>query len=265
MSIPMSSGRVRLFGSVRFEDPFGTVLPLASVAQRRLAAVLALSSGRTRRAEALGEILGLTPGGLRAGVCRLRNRLGPDAVATDGAGYRLVTSVDVVQFETLLQHHGDDRLADLDSALDLARGELLDEFRHEAWAQAAVARVDEMRRLAVEERAAVLIERGAPGDAVAALEEHLVVHPLRDPAWCLLVQALAAEGRQADALRAVQTYRHLLAEETGTEPSPAVRAAERRAAAWAAARRRPSRRGHCGVDRRRRHPPRRRVPRRRAS
>ncbi len=275
MGPPTSSVRVRLFGSVRFEDHLGVARPLASGAQRRLTAVLALAQGGTRRAEHLAELLSLSAGGLRASVCRLRGRLGAEVVRTEGSGYRLVVAVDVADFESLLAGGEGDRLAQLDAALGLAREDLLDEFRHEAWALPTVARIDEMRRTAVEERAEVLVARGAPDVAVAALEEHIALHPLRDRAWCVLVRALAADGRQADALRAVQAYRRLLAEETGTEPSAAVRAVERQVATGAGrprlvARPRPRprladrparRRGHCGVDRRRRHgPPRRRPP-----
>lgn len=230
MGPPTISGRVRLFGAVRFEGPSGEDRPLASVAQRRLAAVLALAGGATRRAEHLGDVLGLSPGGLRASVCRLRARLGEGTVGTDAAGYRLVAPVDVAQFDDLVAGGGADRLGELDAALALAGEDLLDEFRHESWALGAVARVDEVRRRTVEERAALLIARHRAGEAVVALEEHVALHPLRDPGWCLLVEALAADGRQAEALRAVQAYRRLLAEETGTEPSAAVRAVEARVA-----------------------------------
>src|SRR5205823_4550514 len=93
------------------------------------------------------------------------------------------------------------------------------------------ARLDELRCVAVEDRAELLIARARPGEAVAALEAHVAVHPLRDRARGMLIQALASDGRQAEALRAYQDYRTALAEETGTEPSARVRSIERRVAA----------------------------------
>ena len=44
------------------------------------------------------------------------------------------------------------------------------------------------------------------------------------------MEALAADGRQAEALRVFQDYRKLLADEIGTEPSVEVRAIEQRIA-----------------------------------
>ena len=45
-----------------------------------------------------------------------------------------------------------------------------------------------------------------------------------------MIRALAAAGRQADALRAFQRYRSVLIDEVGTEPSPEVVRIERRVA-----------------------------------
>ncbi|TML18458.1 MAG: hypothetical protein E6G39_03195, partial [Actinobacteria bacterium] len=58
-------------------------------------------------------------------------------------------------------------------------------------------------------------------------------YPLRDRARGLLMEALAGEGRQVEALRAFQQYRSFLAEEVGTEPSVEVREIEQRiATSW---------------------------------
>ena len=128
-----------------------------------------------------------------------------------------------------------DRLALLEEALALWHGDVLDEFRHEPWAAPEVARLDELRALAVENRAEVLIARSRAGESVAALEAHVAVNPLRDRPRGLLMEALASDGRQADALRAYQSYRSFLAEEVGTEPSAWVRSIERRIAAGSVA------------------------------
>ena len=52
-------------------------------------------------------------------------------------------------------------------------------------------------------------------------------HPLRERPVALLMQALFAAGRQADALREYQAYRAALGDETGLEPSADLQALER--------------------------------------
>ena len=52
-------------------------------------------------------------------------------------------------------------------------------------------------------------------------------YPVRERPVTLLMQALVAAGRQADALREYQFYRSVLGEETGLEPSADLQALER--------------------------------------
>lgn len=229
----MATAFVRLLGAVRFVAERGDAVDLPSAAQRRLLAALALANGATLRSEYLCDALALTNGSLRTTVSRVRSRIGDGVIRTDSAGYRITCAVDATMFTDLLVDRPDrpDRLSALDRALALWEGEALDEFRHEAWAAPEVARLDELRALAVEDRAELLIDRGRAEEAVAALEPHVAAHPLRDRPRGLLIQALASSGRQADALRAFHAYRRFLADETGTEPSALVRSIERRVAA----------------------------------
>lgn len=228
-----SEALVRLLGAVRFVTEDGETVELPSASQRRLLAALALVAGATLRPEYLSDLLEVSAGALRTTVSRLRARLGEEVIRTDAVGYRITCAVDTTRFTELLleQPQLPDRLAALEDALALWDGEALDEFRHEPWAQAEAARLDELRYVAVEDRAELLIRLARAGEAIAALEAHVAVHPLRDRARGLLIQALASDGRQADALRAYQDYRAVLAEETGTEPSALVRSIERRVAA----------------------------------
>jgi DNA-binding SARP family transcriptional activator len=224
---------IRILGEVAAVAAGGRHLRLPSVSQRRLVAVLALEPGATLRRDLLCDLLGITPGALRTTMSRLRNRLGPRAIRTEVIGYRLTSPVDAAMFVERVQARAPDRdrIEVLDEALGLWSGDALDEFSHEPWAEADVARLDEMRCSAVEERAELLIEASRAPEAVATLKAHVLVHPLRDRPRGLLIWALAAEGRQADALREFQSYRSILAEETGTEPSEEVRSLERRVAA----------------------------------
>lgn len=231
----MGTPHVRLLGTVRFVTDRGEVVDLPSAAQRRLLAALALASGTTQRTEHLSDSLELSTGSLRTTVSRLRSRIGDDVIRTDPVGYRITCAVDAAAFTELVVARPDDRdhLTVLEEALALWDGEVLDEFRHEPWAAPEVARLDELRALAVEDRAQLLIARARAGEAVATLEAHVAAHPLRDRPRGLLMAALASDGRHADALRAYQSYRAFLAEEIGTEPSSFVRSIERRiAAGW---------------------------------
>ena len=227
---------VRLLGPVQVVQVDGATIDLPSQTQRRLLAMLAVSPGRTLRPDFLSDRLGVSDGALRKTVGRLRAQLGIHVLVTDAGGYRLTCAVDTDLFTQLIldNHGGSDHLDRIDQALALWTGEVLDEFCHEAWAQPAVAPLEELHALAVEDRAELLIARSRHGEALASLQVHIAQNPLRDRARGLLIQALASDGRQADALRAYQDYRTLLAAELGTEPSAHVRSIERRVSAgWA--------------------------------
>ena len=109
-------------------------------------------------------------------------------------------------------------------------GPPFDEFSAEAWAGPEVVRLTELHASAVEDHAIELIAARRWAEAVAELQAHVAVHPLRDRPRGLLLQALAGAGRQADALGAFRDYRAYLAESVGTEPSAEVRRLDRRVA-----------------------------------
>ncbi len=227
-----ASTLVRLLGAVEVLGEDGTSDDLGSVSQRRLLAMLAADSGRTLRADYLGDALGLSGGALRTGISRLRRRLVPGALQTFGGGYRLECAVDAVLFTAAV--NGDrprgDRLAELEEGLALWRGDALEEFRTEAWAQPEVLRLDELRALAIEECAAEMLRAGRGSEATALLRGHVVRWPLRDNLRGLLMRALAGDGRQVEALREYQDHRRHLIDVVGVEPSPELRTIERRIA-----------------------------------
>ena len=222
-------GTVTILGAVGFLTADGRRVELGSAGQRRLLAALAIAGRNTVRAELLGEMLDLRGSGLRTALSRLRARVGDDAIATEASGYRIDANLDATQFEQLVAttNTGASRLNDLETALERWNGGALDEFSHEQWAQVEAARLEELFRVATEDRAELLIALGRSGHAISALEAFVAANPHRDRPRSLLLQALACEGRQADALRSYQNYRKLVAEETGTEPSRNVQAVER--------------------------------------
>lgn len=96
-------------------------------------------------------------------------------------------------------------------------------------APAAVAqrvRLEELRIVAVEDRALVRLSRGQDATVAAELEQLTGEHPLREGLWALRATALARAGRQADALATLRQVRSTLADELGIDPGPALQQLE---------------------------------------
>ena len=86
---------------------------------------------------------------------------------------------------------------------------------------------DEVQRLFVRGLdcfAEVLIRKGEPALAVAAAETALAQEPFHETGYQILLRAHAAAGNRAEALRAYERCRRLLAEELGTDPSAQTQA-----------------------------------------
>ena len=219
---------VQLLGAVRVIRATGERVELPSPSQRRLVALLAIHAGVSLRGQQLCELLGIQSGALRATVSRVRRLIGDDVLHTDAVGYRIEATSDLSTFADAvagaLAAGGIDAY---DAALRLWQGPALDEFAGEAWTEATVARFDELRLVAIEGRASDLVSAGRLGEAAAELMMHVADHPLRDRAQGLLMLALAAEGRQAEALRTFEAYRRHLSDHVGTVPSPEVRELDR--------------------------------------
>ncbi len=112
-------------------------------------------------------------------------------------------------------------------ALSQFRGAPLTDFVYEPFAQGPIARLEELRLTALEERLAVDLARGRHSDIVPELEALVATHPLRERLRGQLMVALYRAGRQAEALDTYQDGRRLLVEELGIDPSPALQDLER--------------------------------------
>ena len=209
--------------------------------QRRLLAVLLSERGRVVSTERLVDTLwsdGMAPRDARRStmsyVSRLRAVLGESLIVTYGAGYRLEVNghgCDADEFAALVDAAGkalpDAAVEHYDKALGLWRGTPYGEFTAEWWAVAESTRLNELRVVAREQRAAAMIAIGHRDRAVPDLETLAVEHPLRERPVILLMQALQATGRDAEALRRCRQFRSRLADETGLEPSAELIALER--------------------------------------
>ena len=86
------------------------------------------------------------------------------------------------------------------AALALWRGPALADHRFDEFAQGEIARLEELRLEAIEERLAAELARGQAVDLVGELRALVAEHPLRERLRGQLMLALYRAGRQADAL-----------------------------------------------------------------
>ena len=88
------------------------------------------------------------------------------------------------------------------------RGPALTDFAYEPFAQAEIARLEEARLEALEDRIDADLSVGATG-LVSELEALVEEHPLRERLQGQLMLALYRSGRQADALEAYREARQI--------------------------------------------------------
>jgi DNA-binding SARP family transcriptional activator len=139
---------------------------------------------------------------LQVRIAGLRKVLGPDYIVTGRSGYlaRVQGSqFDLNQFEELLVASDAADAATtvglLDQALALWRGQPLADFSDERWAGGAIARLEELRVLALEKRIDAELALGRHAEAVGELEALVRAHPLRER---LRLQQMLALYRSAD-------------------------------------------------------------------
>jgi DNA-binding SARP family transcriptional activator/predicted negative regulator of RcsB-dependent stress response len=169
-------------------------------------------------------------------VTRLRRALGPDAVQTSAAGYRIdlgPDELDLLRFQALAEQGdaaaaaGDDATATarFDEALAQWRGPALQDVRSEVLHRDVVPALDE-QRLDVWERwvDGQLRQGELPIEQLHRLTRE---NPLRERFWEQLMIALYRAGRQADALAAYRQIATVLADELGLDPGPALQQLQR--------------------------------------
>jgi DNA-binding SARP family transcriptional activator len=163
-------------------------------------------------------------------VSQLRRALGEQVILTRAQGYELriePEQLDAARFESLLEQarrdreEGDSARAAglLRDAIDLWRGPPLADFSFESFAQSEIARLEELRLLAIEERIDAELTLGRHAELIGDLERLVLEHPVRERLRGLLMLALYRSGRQAEALEAYRDARRVLVEELGLEPA----------------------------------------------
>ena len=216
----------------------GEAVDVPGARRRALLALLAVEGDRGAGIERLVDTL--WPDGppdnataaVHSHVSRLRRHLGVLAgrLERHGRGYRLrlepfETDVDAAR-----------RLArdDPASALALWRGPALEEFRAVHELEIASVTLDELRLHLTDD---LLEARLAAGDQTTVVDalEAATAAPLRERTTLLLVRALAAAGRTAEAMEVAHAFRRRLVEETGLDPTPELAELEQLVASGAVA------------------------------
>ncbi len=118
--------------------------------------------------------------------------------------------------------------AKLREALSLWRGPPLAEFAYADFAQREIARLEELRLGALEDRIQADLERGQYAELVGELDRLIPQHPLRERPRAQHMLALYRSGRQAEALEAYRDARRALTEELGIEPGRELKDLEAR-------------------------------------
>jgi DNA-binding SARP family transcriptional activator/predicted ATPase len=231
--------RVQFLGPFHLEDG-GRPITIGGVRQRAVLADLVLHANEVVPSEQLvvelwGEDSPASAGNaLQAAISRLRRVLPAGRLITTAPGYMLrifPAELDAAQFEQLLFEGRDALTAGmaaeavqlLDQAMALWRGPPLADFRYEPFAQAEIARLEELQLACLEERNEAHLALGSVGAVTAELGRMVTDHPLRERLRGQLMLALYRSGRQAEALEAYRQFRSTLMDELGLEPSSALR------------------------------------------
>ena len=210
---------------------------------RALFAALLLNHGRVVSTQRLiDELWGDEPPAKPANliatyVHRLRGLIGdPDGcvLVTRAPGYLVVVGpdeLDAMRFAGLVAagrkalSNGETARAVelLTAALALFRGPPLADVPPSDLVTIEAGRLEESRVAALGLRIEAEIESGNAASAIGELLGLTADHPLREELWALLMRALRAAGRQAEALEAYERVRTVIGDELGVDPGPGLR------------------------------------------
>jgi predicted ATPase/DNA-binding SARP family transcriptional activator len=235
--------RFGVLGPLQVADDQGRELSLGGPKQRAVLAILLSHAGEVLPSDRLIDLLwGERPPASAAKtvqvyVSKLRKVLGEGVIITGSGGYVLRAEpgeIDLGRFRALA---GEGRLAlqagecrravrTLREALALWRGAPLADLGYEQFAQGEIARLEDLRLVALEDCFEAELELGehAVGGELEALVRQ---HPLRERLRGQLMLALYREGRQTEALATYRELSELLRDELGLEPGESLRELER--------------------------------------
>jgi predicted ATPase len=226
----------------------GAPLPLGGPRLTAALALLLIHAGHRVGVDALtGAMWGQdassrAPSTLESHVWRLRKVLEPArgrgepsaVLPHDVDGYRLLATTDQVDslrfarlageaVHLLADNRAERALRYTDEALSLWRGRPYTPVADQAWAEAAVARLEELHAQVRERHVDALLAVGGTERALVELESTLREQPLRERSWAQRMLACHRLGRTDQALRTYQDARRLFLDEVGVEPGAELR------------------------------------------
>ena len=232
--------RIELLGPLQVRDESGRQVSVGGRQLRVLFCLLALNAGRVVPSGSIaGQIWpddapGNPGNALQTLISRLRAELRlagfASVIESHPAGYRLAVrpdAVDAFAFEAMAARGrralaaGDAQTAAriLRDALVSWRGEALADAAGCDFADVAAARLTELRASAQADRIEADLALGEGASLVGELRGLVSADPLAERPRSLLMRALAAAGRQAEALTVYSDGRELLADQLGLDPS----------------------------------------------
>jgi DNA-binding SARP family transcriptional activator len=232
--------RVSVLGPLEVATDHGPV-EIGGVRLRALLIRLAVDVGRPVTTDSLVDAMwpeeapANPMASLQSLMWRLRQALPDGSVVRSGNGwYQLELAPDAVDADRFERLAGDGRRALLSGdaagarrrlreALALWRGEPLADVPRAYYAVVVRARLRELWLTALEDRLEADLVAGSAFSVVAELTELTAAYPLRERLCVLLMRALDADGRPAEALAAYESTRHRLAEELGSDPGAELR------------------------------------------
>jgi DNA-binding SARP family transcriptional activator/tetratricopeptide (TPR) repeat protein len=233
---------LRLFGEIGLRAA-GRGLDVGTPRQQAVLAALAVDAGRPVSVETLVDrVWGDDPPAearnvLYSHVSRIRRILAsaensPARISRTSAGYVLHVdpdAVDLLRFTRVVERGKDirnsvaERVAALDEAMRMWRGVPLAAIRGD-WADHVRASWHRRRLEAVVRWAELALRLGRAAAVIDTLPDLVDEYPLAEPLEALLMRALHAAGRGAEALDRYAVVRQRLADRLGTDPGPELRA-----------------------------------------
>ena len=231
--------QIGILGPFEIRTDDGDLADVPGARLRALLVALALEPGRVvPKSTLIDWIWGEQPpadtaNALQRLASRLRKALPDGLIEGQPGGYRLTVApdaVDAVRFERLVAQArdaaGGPRVRLLREALALWRGAAMAEvdLADSEALDAAVTRLERLRLAALEDRFDAETSLGQAGELVPELTDLVAAHPERERLVAALMRALAAAGRDSEALLAYERTREALADLLGVDPSPELSA-----------------------------------------
>ena len=231
----------RILGPLEVLDD-GAPIPLGTLKERAVLAVLLLRANEVVSPERLiDDLWGASPPptarkAVSVYLSKLRKTLGRDGgnpISPVAGGYRLTLEPECLDASRAqrLTADADERAAAGEpdaaaalfrDALALWRGPTLSGLTLESQGRDEIARLDELRLIALMDRIDCDLALGRHEDVLGELQLTIREHPLHERPRARQMLALYRSDRQADALAAYQRARHVLVDELGIEPSESL-------------------------------------------